>query len=409
MRRSTFLAFCLICSLFSFAQKKIIVVIGSSTAAGTGASPIDSSWVNLAKAWYQKNGQLNMLYNLAVGGTTTYAGMPNGFVSPGTRPTYDPNSNVTKALSLKADVVLVNFPSNDIADGYTLTEMLFNLRTIYKTVTSAHKICYITTSQPRDNISKALQMIQKQIRDSILTEFPGFSLNFYNPIVGSDSLDINKKYGFGDGIHVNDMGHQLLYQVVKNNVLLSVNPLALALTDFSASMEQNSVLLHWTIVNDPGTTTGSYLSEVQRSADGSSFTSLHQEQGLGNDLGDNYSWTDQDPLPGRSFYRIRIIENGKETFSRTLSLLIGAKELAISRIYATGNASLIAEIGTIKDDQLKVAIISTSGMLVRQQSFEAHPPSTLISMPIADLTRGQYFIKITAANGQFVTRPFLKF
>jgi lysophospholipase L1-like esterase len=410
MLKPTFLAFCLILSSISFAQKKIIVVIGSSTAAGTGASPIDSSWVNLTKAYYQKLGQLNMLYNLAVGGTTTYAGMPTGFNFPSNRPAYDPTANVTKALSLKADVVFVNFPSNDIADGYTLKEVLFNLRTIYNTVTAAHKICYITTSQPRNStsITKAEQLIQKQIRDSILAEFPGFSLNFYNPIVGADSLNINTKYSFGDGIHVNDGGHQLLFQVVKNNVLLSLTPLALSLTDFNAYTEQNSVLLRWTLVNDPGTDAGSFYSEVQRSSDGSSFTGLRQERGQGSGLAEQYSWTDEDPLPGKSFYRLKIVENGKETYSRTLGIVIGEKELAISKLYIDGHSSLIAEVGMQKDGPLLVTIFNTAGMPLRRQTVEARQPAAMISMPVADLARGQYFLKITAASGKFVTVPFLK-
>ena len=48
-----------------------IVVLGSSTAYGTGANPVDNSWVNLyASAIFQKNTKLNIV-NLAYPGYTT--------------------------------------------------------------------------------------------------------------------------------------------------------------------------------------------------------------------------------------------------------------------------------------------------------------------------------------------------
>jgi acyl-CoA thioesterase-1 len=402
-----FLASCLILSSFSSAQKKTIAVIGSSTAAGMGASPIDSSWVNLAKKYYQGLGQIDTIYNLAVSGTTTYTGMPTAFVHPNGRPASDPASNVTKALSFNPDLVFVNYPSNDIADGYTVAEFMFNLRTIYNTVIKAQKICYITTTQPRNSITADQQRQQKEVRDSVLAEFPLTSLNFYDPIVASDSLSINPKYNF-DGTHVNDAGHRLLFQAVKNTVLLSAAPLALSLIDFTADPEQNSVLLHWTIVNEPGS--GSYYSEVERSADGSSFTGLALESSKGAGLAGSYSWTDLDPLPGVGFYRLKMVEEGKESFSRTLRIAVGKRALTIGKVYtAGGNSDLLAEISMQKQGLILAAIFSTSGMPVRRQSYASSLPSTTISLPIATLAAGQYFLRITAAGGETATISFHKF
>ena len=58
-----------------------LVVLGSSTAAGVGASSVDSGWVKRYRNYlFEKNTTINVI-NLAVGGYTTYDIMPNRFYS----------------------------------------------------------------------------------------------------------------------------------------------------------------------------------------------------------------------------------------------------------------------------------------------------------------------------------------
>src|ERR1700743_3048685 len=105
MRHHVITLSCLIvaCSAFNpfFGQSRkfVIAVIGSSTAQGVGASPIDSSFVNLTKAYFKGLGLIDTIYNIALGGQTTYAGMPSDFTPPEDRPAPDPTRNVTMALS----------------------------------------------------------------------------------------------------------------------------------------------------------------------------------------------------------------------------------------------------------------------------------------------------------------------
>ena len=230
----TAMACCLLLSA-AFAQKKYVVsVIGSSTAAGMGAVPIDSSWVNLTKAYYQKLGILDTIYNLAVGGTTTYAGMPTGYTPPPNRSGPMTANNITAALSYNPDVVIIAYASNDAADGFSLAESMSNLRTMYQTVINAGKIAYVTTSQPRNNSSFTVPEREEQLveRDSVLSEFHLYSMNFYNRVVAADSLTINPIYNFGDSIHLNDAGHQQLFQVLVDSNIFTSIILALKLRRF---------------------------------------------------------------------------------------------------------------------------------------------------------------------------------
>ena len=59
-----------------------LVILGSSTAAGTGPSSPDSTWVNRYRNFLQGINPDNLVTNLAIGGTTTYHIMPNWFSPP---------------------------------------------------------------------------------------------------------------------------------------------------------------------------------------------------------------------------------------------------------------------------------------------------------------------------------------
>src|SRR5882757_1305420 len=97
----------------SHAQKKTIVILGSSTTAAFGASEIDSGYASIVKRYYQNLQEINAYYIFGLPGATTYSIMPTNF-DHGSRDPPDTAHNVTKALELNADIVLVNYPTNDI-------------------------------------------------------------------------------------------------------------------------------------------------------------------------------------------------------------------------------------------------------------------------------------------------------
>src|ERR1700722_16509515 len=108
----------LACSLSAAAQtKRIVAVIGSSSAFGTGANPMDSSWVNLTKDYLKGLGLIDTIYNIALGGSTTFAGLPTWDSGGASAP--DTAHNITKALRYNPDVVLIAYASNDVVADYT--------------------------------------------------------------------------------------------------------------------------------------------------------------------------------------------------------------------------------------------------------------------------------------------------
>ncbi|MCP4439924.1 MAG: SGNH/GDSL hydrolase family protein [Aureispira sp.] len=185
-----------------------VVVIGSSTAAGSGPSSPDSAWVNRYRKYLQNINPQNQVTNLAIGGTNTYNIMPSWFSAAG-KPATNPSNNITQAISLGADAIIVNMPSNDAAGGFGINEQMSNFITIKNSADSANIPVWVCTTQPRNSLSAAGKAIQIGVRDSILTYFGDYAIDFWNGCADA-SHNIFPQYNSGDGVHMNNAGHRIL-------------------------------------------------------------------------------------------------------------------------------------------------------------------------------------------------------
>ena len=196
-----------------------IVVLGSSTAAGTGPSSQDSAWVWRYRRAVQDINPGNQVTNLAVGGTTTYHILPDGTTPPAGRPAPTPAKNISQAISLGADAIIVNMPSNDAALGFTTAETLENFRVLDSVAASLGIPIWICTTQPR-NFSAAKRMVQVEVKDSVLAQYGSFAIDFWTTFADSTS-GVLPQYDSGDGTHLNDTAHAILLSLVEEKQILS--------------------------------------------------------------------------------------------------------------------------------------------------------------------------------------------
>jgi len=195
---------------------QIIVVLGSSTAAGTGPKTIDSAWVNLYQKHFNKLNKNYKVINLAKGGYTTYHIMPDNFNPPQKRFSSDHERNITKAISYKPDLIIINLPSNDAAYGFSVKEQMVNFATI-DSICKEHKIeLYITTTQPR-NLNEKGKKELIELKDELIAKYKTHTIDFWSQIANQDG-SINKIYGSGDGVHLNAKGHKILFNRVISKI-----------------------------------------------------------------------------------------------------------------------------------------------------------------------------------------------
>ena len=200
----------------------VIVILGSSTAAGVGAAPIDSAWVNVVQSTVNANGTKAIFYNLAVEDYTTYNIMPNGFSVPAYRPAPDTANNITKALSYKPALVMISLPTNDIADGYSYTEIMSNYQKITYMLDSAKVQYIIFSTQPRDFSTVSERMRLDTLNNEVISAYQNHVNNFLGQL-STSTFEIDPIYSAGDGIHLNDAGHRVIANAtLKQSLFISV-------------------------------------------------------------------------------------------------------------------------------------------------------------------------------------------
>lgn len=194
-----------------------LVILGSSTSAGAGASPSDSAYVKRFNKYLQdsvNNGCI--VTNLAVGGYNTRKIQPTWFGG-----TVDTAKNIDKALSLNPDAILINMPSNDAASGFNLSEQKANFLRVLAKADSFNVPVWITTTQPR-NLSAAGRDSLTHMKDWIISTFPDSYIDFWTGIAAADG-SILAAYNSGDGVHLNNAGHRILCnRVISSNLIDSM-------------------------------------------------------------------------------------------------------------------------------------------------------------------------------------------
>ena len=191
-----------------------IVVLGSSTAAGAGPTSRDSAWVWLYENFiFQRDTRFDVT-NLARGGFTTYNILPDESIIPDNLSfTIDTTRNITRALSLNPNAIIINLPSNDAANSISVDDQILNYQNILTEVEALEIPFWICTPQPRNGFSESQQMIQNEMLDSTETIYADNFIDFWSELA-TDTDRLDELFNSGDGVHLNNAGHRILLQRV---------------------------------------------------------------------------------------------------------------------------------------------------------------------------------------------------
>lgn len=186
------------------------VVLGSSSAAGQGASP-GQSWVERLQA-----GQLARqvtVSNIARGGTLTWQALSTASVPPVGRPRPDPAVNIDRALAASPRLVLLSFPTNDMAADYTAAETVADLDTLRAAAAAAGAASLVLGVQPRDGLDLAQRAVLAEVNLGLAAAAGPCFVGLFAALADANG-NIATSYAAGDGVHLNDAGHAVVLQRV---------------------------------------------------------------------------------------------------------------------------------------------------------------------------------------------------
>lgn len=170
-----------------------------------------------------------------------------------------------------------------------------------------------------------------------------------------------------------------------------INPLPLNLLSFSGIQKDSRHLLSWETVQEKET---DYFI-LERSATGNSFDGLGQIKAFGsNEATQQYNYTDELPLNGNNFYRLKMVDiDGKFTFSNIVLLRL-LKHDAILKVYPNPAASVLNIELSGKNDggEVLIDIYDGAARLLRHKTLRKD--SNAFSIDIQSLASGVYTIRI---------------
>lgn len=189
------------------------VVMGSSTAAGAGA-PAGKGWVDLLQAAMAGRGA--QIANIAIGGTVTYHGMSTTAPAVAGRPLPNPAANIDQALARKPVLLIVSYPTNDTALGYSSDETVNNILAIRSLASAAGVPVLVTSTQPR-NLTAA-QLAQLRVIDQRLAASIGPCFVDVGSVLAAADGRLAAGFDSGDGVHPGEAGHRLISTKVQQTL-----------------------------------------------------------------------------------------------------------------------------------------------------------------------------------------------
>ena len=175
--------------------------------------------------------------------------------------------------------------------------------------------------------------------------------------------------------------------------------LPITLISFNAALsESNQTTLKWATANELD---NSYF-EIERSKNSIDFESLGRIKGTGtSELRNDYSFTDETPLKGINYYRLKQIDfDGTFTYTRPVSVI---KEGDGTISLYPNPASNLLKINFEDTDQIENTMIyDLMGKIVKSIMGDKD------RFEVSDLPQGKYIIQIRLADSRIISNSFIK-
>lgn len=185
----------------------------------------------------------------------------------------------------------------------------------------------------------------------------------------------------------------------------STNPLPVKLLSFSGWKNANDAVLAWTTASE----TNNKGFEVQRSFNGTEFSTIDFVNGTNSSKGGSYRYNDRNvfvqPI-STVYYRLKQVDfnNGYE-YAEIISVSTEAFAGSVSVYPNPFNQNLTLNIDAQSDEALSISIVDLAGRTVFEHAAELNQGNNQLTLNKLEVLRsGVYFLNINTANGRKVMK-----
>jgi len=161
------------------------------------------------------------------------------------------------------------------------------------------------------------------------------------------------------------------------------------------------VALSWQTISE----TNNAGFEILRSSDGAQFSQAgYVNSSSVNGEGASYSFVDNQPLAGKSFYRLKMTDRtGEYSFSDIK--IIQLNTAADIQIFPNPVKDILSILSGRRFENAQLRILNATGQAQLQQTLNG---SGSLPVNVAKLTPGLYILEIIERNRDIVRQPFIK-
>ena len=175
-------------------------------------------------------------------------------------------------------------------------------------------------------------------------------------------------------------------------VSTTTTPLPIELISFQVQLQQDVVDISWSTASE----TNNDFFTIQRSSDGEEFVDIFEIPGAGNSNEIlNYDTVDQQPLAGRSFYRLKQTDfDGTFSYSpiETVFRTLPAVQFRVFPVPASDYVEI--ESNSNSDGSAEISITDTVGKIQFSGTLNYTAGTVVNRMSLPSLTPGVYFLRI---------------
>jgi len=232
----------------------------------------------------------------------------------------------------------------------------------------------------------------------------------WSELGGKDSSTFNDKI---ETLTIDSLGNVYAAGDFKNSnynyyVAKYTNPPVLTpitLNSFTANTTvQQTVQVNWQSTNE----INAACFELERSINGKKFTSIGKVTAAGNSTEVKaYSFTDNTPFPGISYYRLKMIDKDG-SFSYSSIVKIGATNEKGFTIFPNPvEAELHLQVSRTKAESVTVKILDQLGKVLKQQQVQLNVGNNSFTITVDNLAKGSYMVVV---NGEtLLQKQFIKY
>jgi hypothetical protein len=174
------------------------------------------------------------------------------------------------------------------------------------------------------------------------------------------------------------------------SVCSSGGTLPVELQNFQAQAQNKTNLLNWQTASEKDNE-GFY---IQQSVEGKNFKTLGFVKGQGTtNEKQSYSYTDDAPLP-ISYYRLRQVDfDGKESFSKIVSVQAGEK--GQYKIYPNPAKEVVnVQFQAAQEGVVELDLYDSAGKLIQHYNYNAREGENQSVLKVQNIAKGFYTLKI---------------